>query len=164
MVIQNIPEDFKLDNEDKKKSRRDFLTKSLFGGGLIASFGVLLVNGFRFVFPEQKDKKRRKLLVGKLDDLKIGEAKEVSYGTQDLFLVRTNDGFKVFSATCTHLGCKIKWEGHRDRFYCACHQGIFSPSGEVVSGPPPRALDEFEVEVDGNLVYMWMEETSRGLS
>jgi len=152
-----------LDNNDKKKSRREFISKSLFGGGLLASAGVILHHGIKFIFPEEKEKRSRKLLVGRVDELKIGEAKEVNIGDRSLFLVHTNDGYKVLSAICTHLGCKIKWEGHRDRFYCACHQGIFSPSGDVVSGPPPEPLEEFKVEIDKNLVYMWIEETTGGI-
>jgi len=152
-----------LDNNDKKKSRREFISKSLFGGGLLASAGVLLHHGIKFIFPEEKEKRSRKLLVGRVDELKIGEAKEVNIGDRSLFLVHTNDGYKVLSAICTHLGCKIKWEGHRDRFYCPCHQGIFSPSGDVVSGPPPEPLEEFKVEIDKNLVYMWIEETTGGI-
>jgi len=152
-----------LDNNDKKKSRREFISKSLFGGGLLASAGVLLHHGIKFIFPEEKEKRSRKLLVGRVDELRIGEAKEVNIGDRSLFLVHTNDGYKVLSAICTHLGCKIKWEGHRDRFYCACHQGIFSPSGDVVSGPPPEPLEEFKVEIDKNLVYMWIEETTGGI-
>lgn len=152
-----------MDNNDKKKSRREFISKSLFGGGLLASAGVLLHHGIKFIFPEEKEKRSRKLLVGRVDELKIGEAKEVNIGDRSLFLVHTNDGYKVLSAICTHLGCKIKWEGHRDRFYCACHQGIFSPSGDVVSGPPPEPLEEFKVEIDKNLVYMWIEETTGGI-
>ncbi|KUG25335.1 ubiquinol-cytochrome c reductase iron-sulfur subunit [hydrocarbon metagenome] len=152
-----------MDNNDKKKSRREFISKSLFGGGLLASAGVILHHGIKFIFPEEKEKRSRKLLVGRVDELKIGEAKEVNIGDRSLFLVHTNDGYKVLSAICTHLGCKIKWEGHRDRFYCACHQGIFSPSGDVVSGPPPEPLEEFKVEIDKNLVYMWIEETTGGI-
>jgi len=152
-----------LDNNDKKKSRREFISKSLFGGGLLASAGVLLHHGIKFIFPEEKEKRSRKLLVGRVDELKIGEAKEVNIGDRSLFLVHTNDGYKVLSAICTHLGCKIKWEGHRDRFYCACHQGIFSPSGDVVSGPPPEPLEEFKVEIDKNLVYMWIDERTGGI-
>lgn len=152
-----------MDNNDKKKGRREFISKSLFGGGLLASAGVLLHHGIKFIFPEEKEKRSRKLLVGRVDELKLGEAKEVNIGDRSLFLVHTNDGYKVLSAICTHLGCKIKWEGHRDRFYCACHQGIFSPSGDVVSGPPPEPLEEFKVEIDKNLVYMWIEETTGGI-
>ncbi|MBZ0179235.1 MAG: Rieske (2Fe-2S) protein [Melioribacteraceae bacterium] len=151
-------------SEEKKENRRQFLTKGLMGGGLFASAVLLLKHGFDFIFPSEAEAKKRKLLVGKVDELKIGEAVEVTYGENDLFLVRSDDGFKVFSAICTHLGCKIKWEGYRNRFYCACHKGIFSANGEVISGPPPRPLDEFEVEVEDNLVYMWMKESNRGLS
>lgn len=151
-------------DQEKKENRRQFLAKGLMGTGLFASAALLIMHGFAFIFPGEAESKMRKLLVGKIDELKIGEAKEVSYGESDLFLVRTDDGFKVFSAICTHLGCKIRWEGYRNRFYCACHKGIFSASGEVISGPPPRPLDEYKVDVEDNLVYMWMEERNRGLS
>lgn len=151
-------------SEEKKENRRQFLTKGLMGGGLFASAILLIKHGFSFILPAEAEASKRKLLVGKVDELKTGEAKEVTYGDNDLFLVRTDDGFKVFSAICTHLGCKIKWEGYRNRFYCACHKGIFSASGEVISGPPPRPLDEYQVEVEDNLVYMWMIENKRGLS
>lgn len=151
-------------SEEKKENRRQFLTKGLMGGGLFASAVILIKHGFDFIFPSQAEAKKRKLLVGKADELEVGKAKEVTYGGNDLFLVRNEDGFKVFSAICTHLGCKIKWEEHRNRFYCPCHKGVFSPTGEVISGPPPRPLDEYQVEIEGNLIYMWMKESNRGLS
>ncbi len=151
-------------DEDKKQDRRNFLLKGLMGGGLFASGALLLRHGFAFIFPEKAEIRKRKLLVGRVDELKIGEAKDIKIGDRDLFLVRTEDGFKVLSAICTHLGCKIKWQGYRERFYCACHQGIFSPNGDVVSGPPPTPLEEFDVEVDKNLVYMWIEESSGGMA
>lgn len=151
-------------DQEKKESRRQFLGKWFMGTGLFASAVLFVRHGFAFIFPAEAKAKKRKLLVGKVNEIKVGEAKEVTYGENDLFLVRTDDGFKVFSAICTHLGCKIRWEGYRNRFYCACHKGIFSASGEVISGPPPRSLDEYKVEVEDNLVYMWMEERNRGLS
>lgn len=150
--------------KNEKLNRRDFISKVFMGTGLVAGIGLFIRHGLAFIFPEKKDEVERKLLVGRRDEFKVGEAKEFNYGERDLFLVRTNDGFKVYSAICTHLGCKIRWEGYRDRFFCPCHKGIFSPSGEVISGPPPRPLDEFKVEVEDNLVYMWMKESSRGLT
>jgi len=152
-----------LDKKREKKSRRDFLTNIFMGGGLFASLALFVHHVIKFIFPPIKDTKLRKLLVGRIDELKLGEAKEFNIGDRSLFLVNTSDGYKVLSAICTHLGCKIKWEGHRDRFYCPCHQGIFSPSGDVVEGPPPRPLEEYKVVVDKNLVYMWLEENVGGL-
>ncbi|MBL1211810.1 MAG: Rieske (2Fe-2S) protein [Ignavibacteriae bacterium] len=150
--------------KEKKQGRREFMINGLMGGGLLVSIGLFISHGLSFIFPGKDEKKQRKLLVGKVDELKEGEAKEVTYGENDLFLVRTADGFKVFSAICTHLGCKIKWQDYRNQFYCACHKGFFSANGDVISGPPPRALDQFKVEVDKNLVYMWIDESNKGLA
>jgi len=153
-----------MNNKDNApdKSRRDFITKLIMGGGLIASSGLLLRNGLDYLFPDSDAKPLRKLLVGRVDEIKTGEAKEFKIGNDSLFLIKNEEGYKVFSAVCTHLGCKINWEAHRNRFYCPCHKGIFDANGNVVEGPPPRALDEFKVEIDKNLVYMWIKDNRGG--
>lgn len=59
------------------------------------------------------------------------------------------------SATCTHLGCRVRWEQAAKRFKCPCHGGEYDPQGRVVAGPPPRPLavvsarinDDGDVEV-----------------
>ncbi|TDI85191.1 MAG: hypothetical protein E2O78_04900 [Caldithrix sp.] len=33
---------------------------------------------------------------------------------------------------------------------CPCHDGVFDVNGNVVSGPPPRPLQKYEVDVDEN--------------
>jgi Rieske Fe-S protein len=68
---------------------------------------------------------------------------------QTVFLVW--DGGKnvrAMSATCTHLGCQVLWDGTGERFRCPCHGGVFDVAGQVVSGPPPRPLDTIEARVD----------------
>ena len=40
------------------------------------------------------------------------------------------------SATCTHLGCQVQWDGEGKKFKCPCHGGVYSHDGSVVSGPP----------------------------
>jgi cytochrome b6-f complex iron-sulfur subunit len=151
-------------SQDKKQDRREFLANATMGTGLFASAAILLRHGLAFIFPENPKVVKRKLLVGRVDELKEGEAKEIKIGERNLFLVKVGKDFKVFSAICTHLGCKIKWQGYRERFYCACHQGIFSANGDVIGGPPPRPLDEFKVEVENNLVYMTIDENDGGLA
>ena len=32
---------------------------------------------------------------------------------------------KVFSATCTHLGCQVLWDGEAKKFRCPCHGGVY---------------------------------------
>ena len=151
-------------DESKLNSRRDFLSKVVMGGGLFASFLLALRNGLAFIFPKEVKPKPRKLLVGRTHELQKGEAKQFSIGDNDLFLVNTTDGYRVYSAACTHLGCKIKWESHRSRFYCACHKGYFDANGDVIGGPPPRSLDEYTVEINNSLVYMWMNDDKEAIA
>jgi Rieske Fe-S protein len=56
---------------------------------------------------------------------------------------------KVFSATCTHLGCQVLWDSTAKHFKCPCHGGVYAASGEVLDGPPPRALDTIEAKIEG---------------
>jgi len=56
---------------------------------------------------------------------------------------------RVLSAVCPHLGCTIAWRAERQQFVSPCHNGVFSPSGEHLSGPPPRSMDELETRVAG---------------
>lgn len=143
----------------RTESRRTFLSKLFMGGGLLASGVLLIRHALAYIFPRMEPPALRKLLVGRLAELAPGAAKEFQIGGQTLYLVNTADGFRVFSGICTHLGCKVKWESYNDRFFCPCHKGVFAASGEVLAGPPPRPLDQFRVEVEGSLIYMYMEET-----
>ena len=55
---------------------------------------------------------------------------------------------KVFSATCTHLGCQVLWDGEVKKFRCPCHGGVYDVSGRVLEGPPPRPLTTIDARVD----------------
>lgn len=55
---------------------------------------------------------------------------------------------KVFSATCTHLGCQVLWDGKEKKFRCPCHGGVYDVSGHVLEGPPPRPLTTIDARVD----------------
>jgi menaquinol-cytochrome c reductase iron-sulfur subunit len=61
-----------------------------------------------------------------------------------------NQGVHALSATCTHLGCQVRWEPQTRKFLCPCHGGMFDPQGNVVSGPPPRPLDRVEARLDAS--------------
>jgi Rieske Fe-S protein len=57
-----------------------------------------------------------------------------------LFVDRDGDAYRALSATCTHLGCTVRWESNAGQFHCPCHGGVYDRAGAVVSGPPPRPL------------------------
>jgi len=58
------------------------------------------------------------------------------------------------SNVCTHLSCLVHWEPEAQRFFSPCHGGVFDRTGNVVSGPPPRPLDRYEVKVEDGLVWV----------
>src|SRR5687768_11154170 len=60
----------------------------------------------------------------------------------------------ALSATCTHLGCQVRWEADATRFRCPCHGGVFDANGQVVEGPPPRPLDRVETRLESGVVLV----------
>ena len=63
-------------------------------------------------------------------------------------LIRTDGGnFRAFAATCTHLDCIVQYRADLKQIWCACHNGLYDTHGRNVSGPPPRPLEEFSVNI-----------------
>ena len=60
----------------------------------------------------------------------------------------------ALSATCTHLGCQVRWEADDTRFRCPCHGGVFDATGKVLEGPPPRPLDRVETRLESGVVLV----------
>ena len=66
-----------------------------------------------------------------------------------VFLTAAADGsVRALSATCTHLGCRVSWNGASQHFECPCHRGAYDREGRVVSGPPPAPLPSVPARVD----------------
>ena len=79
-----------------------------------------------------------------------------SYPTErdSAILIRTADGaYHAYGQKCTHLSCPVYYSRDHQRLECPCHEGAFdAATGNVLYGPPPRALDTIEVETrDGQL-------------
>jgi Rieske Fe-S protein len=73
--------------------------------------------------------------------------------------------FIALSSVCPHLGCRVHWEPHNERFFCPCHNGVFDPEGKPVSGPPKAAnqeLPRYPLKVEDGLLYIAMSVTSVG--
>ena len=67
-----------------------------------------------------------------------------------VYVVKAPDGRpRVLSAVCPHLGCSVQWNDAKGQFVCPCHSGVFTADGTLVSGPPPRGLDELDVTIEG---------------
>lgn len=80
------------------------------------------------------------------------ERTATNYG---LYVVRRSENeVRVFSDICTHLGCRVTWHGDQKHYISPCHDGHFDIMGNVVSGPPPRPLDEFVTKIEGGELFV----------
>ncbi len=59
-------------------------------------------------------------------------------------------GVRAMSATCTHLGCRVRWDEGAKKFKCPCHGGEYDANGRVLSGPPPRALSSVPARINND--------------
>jgi len=149
------------EGKQDKTGRRSFLTHLAMGVGVVASYGTGAAYVLQFLLPRKRKTNYRKLLVASLNKLPKGGSKIFKdLAGREIVLVNTEKGLKALSTTCPHLGCKVDWEPDNNRFFCPCHDGFFDVNGNVISGPPPRALDSFKVEVDENdNVFVMVKDT-----
>lgn len=87
-------------------------------------------------------------------ELQPGSALNFRYPTEkdSAILVRAQDGnYYAYGQKCTHLSCPVYYAKQNDRLECPCHEGGFAvQNGRVLYGPPPRPLDQIELETRGN--------------
>lgn len=89
-------------------------------------------------------------VAGRASALKPNAALLFKFGPKPGIVVRTADGdIRAFSAVCTHLDCTVQFKPDTSLLWCACHNGMFDLNGNVVSGPPPRPLERFVVNLRG---------------
>ena len=133
--------------EEKKISRRSFVDW-LLAGGLIAWAIGFVAPVLSYVWPAQRrGPSTQTVSAGKVADFPDWDAKIVAVSGHPVIVIRTPQGFRAFSAICTHLGCVVGWDPQRREIACPCHAGVFDLNGRPVSGPPPRPLTEQDVVV-----------------
>jgi menaquinol-cytochrome c reductase iron-sulfur subunit len=151
-------------------TRRDFIKAAAAGiGGLIGA--LIGIPSVAYLFsPATKARAGNDALIplGPLENYPISiptrfeftrtevngwERTATNYG---LYVLRKSKSeVRVFSDICTHLGCRVTWHPGIEHYVSPCHDGHFDVVGNVVSGPPPRPLDEFVTQIDnGNLFVM----------
>jgi Rieske Fe-S protein len=89
------------------------------------------------------------------DEIAPNQGRPFRFGNRPGLLVRTPGGeLRAFSAECTHLSCTVQYREDESRIWCACHNGFFDLNGVNVQGPPPRPLEDFEVNVRGEQIVV----------
>ena len=146
-------------------SRREFVqVVTAVLGGIIAAVVGLPAVGY-LISPSLKGRSTTEnwIPIGPVDNIPIGAPTLFSFtrtkingwektvNSYGVFVVRNEaDEIRVFSNVCTHLACRVNWDGEASEFKCPCHAAVFDVNGNVVNGPPPRPLDMYEAKVDEN--------------
>lgn len=148
-------------SESSRVTRRDWLATILMGTGLAASYGILTLQGLMFLLPQRVKPRVRRLFAGQMSQYKIGGVQSFfDLQGNEILVKRSELGLQAFSSTCPHLGCRVHWEGDKQRFFCPCHKGEFDADGFAISGPPVAAgqsLSRVPVEVDETTGVVYME-------
>jgi cytochrome b6-f complex iron-sulfur subunit len=149
-----------LDDQDRDASldRRSFLGMGAAAIGLVY-VGAIGYPVYKYLAtPAQRSAEASAVTQTELagaDKLPVNSALMFKFGTKPAMLIRHSETeFAAFNAVCTHLGCTVTYEPENSRIFCACHGGEYDPqTGANISGPPPRPLTKFKVEVlDGRVI------------
>lgn len=128
----------------------------LLGSGAVATLGAIFYPVFRFMNPPQvTESAASSVVAAKVPELAPNEGKIFRFGSRPGLLIQTPNGeYRAFSATCTHLDCTVQYRQEESLIWCACHNGRFDLTGKNISGPPPRPLEEFRVNVRGDEIIV----------
>jgi Rieske Fe-S protein len=138
------------ESDTRAPARRSFLD-TLLGLGFVSTALSVVYPVWRYVMPPASAEPATDSVVAvKASAFAPNSGALVKFGTKPAILVRTPDGqFKAFTAVCTHLDCTVQYRADTSQIWCACHNGLYDLSGHVVSGPPPRPLEAFAVNLRG---------------
>jgi len=148
--------------KEENIERREFFSSAVMVGGLAAGYGAFAVMAGGYLYPAGANIKAW-LYVAKLADMKVGDS--LSYkGPTGITVVIARSGeegkaedFIALSDICPHLGCRVQWQPHEDRFFCPCHNGVFNPQGVATGGPPAddgQSLASYPLKVEGGMLFI----------
>ena len=131
--------------------RRSFIDIVL-GLGFVSTAVSFLYPVWRYAVPPvAAEPATDNVIAGRVAEFRPNSGVLVKFGSKPAILLRTPDGqFRAFSAVCTHLDCTVQYKADSSQIWCACHNGLYDLVGNVISGPPPRPLEAFAVNLRGD--------------
>ncbi len=140
-------------------NRRKWINLFL-GSSILGTVSSFLYPVIRYLIPpRQAQAQARRVFAAQASELAPNSAKLFRFGSAPALLIRTAEGeLRAYSAICTHLTCTVHYEEETGTLLCPCHNGRFDLAGNVISGPPPRPLEAYEVEVRANEVFVFKKD------
>jgi len=135
--------------------RRRFV-EVLLGSGFLATAAAFVYPVLRYLVPPTtSDLGSDAVVAGRVGELKPNSGKIFRFGNRPGLLIREASGeYRAMSATCTHLSCTVQYREDLREVWCACHNGKYNLDGRNISGPPPRPLEAFDVQVRGEEIFV----------
>jgi cytochrome b6-f complex iron-sulfur subunit len=131
-------------------SRRDFLNEITVGAlGVVGLGGSALT--YQYFSPNVLFEPATTFRAGNPDLYPVNSVTFLQ--GQQVYIVRTAEGFFAVSAVCTHLGCVTQWKPATSMIACPCHGSKFQANGKKIEGPAPRPLPHYAINLtaDGEL-------------
>ena len=161
MTEEKQQDNLQPDTESRRSALKRFAGVFM-GGGLVAAYGTLAAVMERYLFPA-RPAPRGWMFVTDLKGMSVGDS--LFYRTPSGATVnvtrqgggKSAEDFLALSSTCPHLGCQVHWESQNNRFFCPCHNGVFTPEGVGIGGPPGEAgqnLPQFPLKVESGLLFI----------
>ena len=137
-------------------SRRGFVNL-LLGSGFGALMVSVLYPVVRYLIPPKSGEPTTAnvTIPWKPTEMRANSGRIFKFGSQPGILLRTPAGeLRAFTAVCTHLNCTVQYREEKQDIWCACHNGVYDLHGKNVSGPPPRPLEDYRVQVKGDQIVV----------
>ena len=143
-------------NDPTTSTGRRGVLNYLLGTGALATLGAILYPVIRFMVPPKVvESSASSVVAAKVAEMKPNSGRIFKFGSKPGLLVQAPTGeYRAFSAICTHLDCTVQYRKDFGLIWCACHNGKYDFNGRNVSGPPPRPLDEYKVNILGGEVFI----------
>ena len=71
-----------------------------------------------------------------------------------VYLVKSGGSVRALDSTCTHLGCRTRFNPETMRIECPCHGGVYDIRGQVMAGPPPLPLAVIPTRIENDQVMV----------
>ncbi|NHZ84767.1 MAG: Rieske 2Fe-2S domain-containing protein [Planctomycetia bacterium] len=141
--------------------RRKFLN-IIFNFSLFTWLAAVLYPVVKYLIPPTvQEVSVNSITAGTIQDFPINSSKIIRFGRKPIIVIRkTNGGFRALSATCTHLDCNVQYKSDTEQIWCACHNGFYDIEGKNISGPPPRPLMQYRVNISEDNVIVSKGELS----
>jgi Rieske Fe-S protein len=136
-------------------NRRKFLNY-LLGTTAGATLIAICYPVIKFLIPPRvTEATQNSVVAARVNELVANSGKIFKFGNRPGLLIHTPTGeLRAFSAICTHLDCVVQYQPEMKGIWCACHNGRYDLKGQNVSGPPPRPLEEYVVNIRGDEIIV----------